>query len=72
MSGAWSQPRRQLETVKWVGAFRRFSKKLPAAARSNARNSDSLDRCADEGWLCVRNLTDDLSKLQASLEGSNK
>jgi hypothetical protein len=72
MSGPWSELRHALETVPWVGGFRRFDRRLKdKEGRPIQRENVSmfLDRCAEEGWLCCRNLTEDLTRLKASLDG---
>jgi hypothetical protein len=71
MSGAWSRPRHPLETVTWIGAFRRFDyfqKDRDGRPIQRENISAPLDHCADEGWLCVRDLTDDLNKLRSNLD----
>jgi hypothetical protein len=72
MSGAWGNSRHALRTVDWVGAFRRFDyfQKGPDGRPIKRENvSMFLDQ---DGWLCTRNLSDDVSKLRASLEGPSK
>jgi hypothetical protein len=71
MSGPWSELRHALETVPWMGGFRRFDRRLKdKEGRPIQRENVSmfLDRCAEKGWLCCRNLTEDLTRLKASLD----
>ena len=64
MTGPWSEPGHALETAPWVGGFRRFDYRLKdQEGRPVQRENVSmfLDRCAEDGWLCCRNLTEDLN-----------
>jgi hypothetical protein len=57
--------------VPWVGGFRRYDYRLrDAEGRSVQRENVAmfLDRCAEEGWLCARDLTADVDLLQGCLD----
>jgi hypothetical protein len=71
MTGTWNKSGHPLEPAAWIGAFRRFDYRLKDKKGRPIQRENAvmfLDRCAEEGWLCVRNLTDDLTRLQASLD----
>jgi hypothetical protein len=66
MSAAWAKDKHPLDTVPWVGGFRRRD------AKGHENIGMFLDRCSEEGWLCTRNLTDDVSRLQDYLDAGEK
>jgi hypothetical protein len=75
MSAAWAKDKHPLDTVPWVGGFRRYDyKRRDAKGRSIQRENVAmfLDRCSEEGWLCTRDLTDDVERLQGYLDAGEK
>jgi hypothetical protein len=62
MSGSWAGGKSDPETLKWITMFQRYNRKLKV---EREEISTALDR---GGWLCVRNLTEALTKLQAALQ----
>jgi hypothetical protein len=64
MSGAWAGGKADPKTMEWISAFRRLTKN-PNTGKWEETISPALDR---EGWYCVRNLTEALTKLQAGLQ----
>jgi hypothetical protein len=70
MSGAWTGGKSDPATLEWIGAFRRYDyhhlKDRDGLPIQRENIAMMLDREGD--WLCVRNLTETLTKLQAALQ----
>ena len=52
------------KTIEWISAFRRYTRN-PKSGKWEETISTALDR---EGWYCVRNLTEALTRLQTALQ----
>jgi hypothetical protein len=63
MSQGWT--RKSRPEPEWIGAFRRYQDKGPAAGQETITITMNQN---DDLWLCVRNLTAAMVKLQAVLE----
>jgi hypothetical protein len=68
MTGPWGEPKHPLETIGRFGKFRRYDYKLPI----RRENVEMFLDHPEDGWLCTRNLTDDLIRLQTHLDRAEK
>ena len=69
MSGSWAGGKSDPNTLEWIGAFRRYDFHLKGRDGRPIQRENiatALDRGGD--WLCVRNLTEMLTKLQTALQ----
>lgn len=71
MSGAWTGGKSNPATLEWIGAFRRYDyhhlKDHDGRPIQRENIAMMLDQEGD--WLCARNLTETLTKLQTALKG---
>ena len=68
MTGPWGEPKHPLETIGRFGKFRRYDYKL----KVRRENVEMFLDHPEDGWLCTRNLTDDLARLQVELDRAEK
>jgi hypothetical protein len=64
MSGSWAGGKSDPKTLEWITMFQRYNRKLKV---EREEISTALDRGGE--WICVRNLTEMLTKLQTALQG---
>jgi hypothetical protein len=70
MSGAWIGGKSDPETLEWIGAFQRYDYYLKNPdGRPIQRENIAMMLDQEDDWLCVRNLTETLTKLQTALKG---
>jgi hypothetical protein len=70
MSGAWIGGKSDPATLEWIGAFRRYDYRhlKDRDGRPIQRENIAMMLDQEEDWLCVRNLTEALTRLQSTLQ----
>lgn len=61
-----------LDSVRWIGGFRRWRLKDPAGRPIPGENVDMFLDHPEDGWLCARNLTHDIGRLLTSLDAGEE